>query len=247
VTFGHLLTAAGCLIFHRRRAPGPPPRARARAFAARLELRHPARPALVQTTGGWSGRMRGACWAPCSRLRRRIRPCGSGRARHHADGHRTAGADPLRAPGASPRRPVLRARAPARAALDVGDPLDVLRGHELYRQEQWAAAAQVFTISSRPSPRRSGAPIDVSPGPLPRPPRQSGRRVEAWRDTGAALRRHPWAKYAGERLAEVAGEGTGRLTPFTIGIPVFDEEAIVVGQHAAPARLPWTASGASTR
>jgi len=81
----------------------------------------------------------------------------------------------------------------------------------LYRQEQWAAAAQVFTDFVTTFPEAQAAAESMYHlGPLPRAPRQSGRRG---RGVGATPSQRyagtPWAKYAGERLAEVAGKGTG--------------------------------------
>jgi len=93
VTFGHLLTAAGCLNLPRRRAPGPPPRCSARcgpSSSCRPSRRGRARPDHGRLVGADAGRGAGR---RARGLRRRIRPCGSGRARHRRGRHLPAGAD----------------------------------------------------------------------------------------------------------------------------------------------------------
>ncbi len=83
-------------------------------------------------------------------------------------------------------------------------------GMSLYRQEQWAAAAQVFTDLVTTFPEaQAGAESMYHLGLCRARLGNQAGAVEAWRDTEQRYAGTPWAKYAGERLAEVAGKGTG--------------------------------------
>src|SRR5262249_25056514 len=123
-----------------------------------------------------------------------------------------------------PRPAVVPRSHPARAALRHGDSLELLLLDHLLPQERLEELRAGFRAASRAlSGGAVGGRIDVPSGAVPRAPGQPGRgpRLVA-RDAGA-LPRHA--------LGEVRRRASRRsqtVTPFTVGIPVYNEEAILV-------------------
>jgi len=205
VTLGDLLTAAGCVIFLAA-CSGPPPRAR--RVAARLELPPiPPRPRSCRPrplVGADAGRGAGrhlAASPSCSAWRR----C---RARHRRGRHLPAGQAFYGAGRLAEAVPFFeRARRLAPLSMSAIHST-YFEGMSLYPRSNGRRPRRCSPTSSRPSRGAGGCRVDVSPGPLPRAPRQSGRRVEAWRDTSSAT---PAALGQVRRRAprRGGGEGTG--------------------------------------
>ena len=121
---------------------------------------------------------------------------------------------------------VPRGQAP-RAALGHRHPLELLLVDHPLPQERLGERRE--TAFQRLLDRFPEAPsargVDsITWGSAARDSATAGGAVAAWRETQARFPGTPWAKYAGERLAEAARP----LTPFTVGIPVYNEEAILV-------------------
>src|SRR5207247_114786 len=114
---------------------------------------------------------------------------------------------PAHGRGLRHRRRRLAARAPRSVSAIHST---YFEGMSLYRQERWAEAAEVFTAMVTNFPEAQAAAESMYHLGLCRARlgNQAGA-VEAWRDTEQRYAGTPWAKYAGERLAEVAGKGTG--------------------------------------
>ena len=83
-------------------------------------------------------------------------------------------------------------------------------GMSLYRQDRWADAARVFSELLATFPEaHAAAESDYHLGLCRARLGNQAGAIEAWRDTRERYADTPWAKYAGERLAEVEGKGTG--------------------------------------
>jgi len=210
VTLGHLLTAAGCVIFLAGVLPGR--RRVLDALRPVLELPPiPAAAALVQATGRWSGRMRGAVLGAALAAFAVVFGLAAVAARAtDADGTYRQGQAFYGAGRLAEAVPLFeRARRLAPLSMSAIHST-YFEGMSLYRQEQWAEAARVFTDFVTTFPEAQAAAESMYHLGLCRARlgNQAGA-VEAWRDTEQRYAGTPWAKYAGERLAEVAGKGTG--------------------------------------
>ena len=210
VTLGDLLTAAGCVIV----VVGLLPVRRRLLEALRPVLDLPPIPAaaaLVLATGRWSGRTRGAVLgAGLAVVAVVFGVAGVAARASDADGTYRQGQTFYGAGRLAEAVPFFeRARHLAPLSMSAIHST-YFEGMSLYRQERWAEAAEVFTAMVTNFPEAQAAAESMYHLGLCRARlgNQAGA-VEAWRDTEQRYAGTPWAKYAGERLAEVAGKGTG--------------------------------------
>ncbi len=210
VALGHLLTAAGCVVF----LLGVLPVRRRLLDALRPVVDLPPIPAaaaLVLATGRWSGRTRGAVLGAGLAVVAVVFGLAAVAARaSDADGTYRQGQSLYGAGRLAEAVPFFhRARQLAPLSMSAIHST-YFEGMSLYRQERWAEAAEVFTAMVTNFPEAQAAAESMYHLGLCRARlgNQAGA-VEAWRDTEQRYAGTPWAKYAGERLAEVAGKGTG--------------------------------------
>ncbi len=210
VALGHAMTALGCIIFL---AAVLPVRRRALAML-RPALDLPpvaAATALVAATGRWSGRMRGAVLGAGLALVAVVFALAAVAARAtDADGTYRQGQS-LYGAGRLAEAVPLFERARRLAPLSMSAIHSTyFEGMSLYRQNQWADAARVFTDLLATFPEaQAAAESDYHLGLCHARLGNQAGAIEAWRDTAQRYAGTPWAKYAGERLAEVEGKGTG--------------------------------------
>src|SRR5438477_571882 len=184
VTLGHLLTAAGCVIFLAGVLPGR--RRVLDALRPVLELPPiPAAAALVQATGRWSGRMRGAVLGAALAAFAVVFGLAAVAARAtDADGTYRQGQAFYGAGRLAEAVPLFeRARRLAPLSMSAIHST-YFEGMSLYRQEQWAEAARVFTDFVTTFPEAQAAAESMYHLGLCRARlgNQAGA-VEAWRDT----------------------------------------------------------------
>ncbi|TMA51344.1 MAG: tetratricopeptide repeat protein [Deltaproteobacteria bacterium] len=210
VSLGHLLTAAGCVIFLVGVLP-----VRRRVLAALqpvLELPPiPAAAALILATGRWNGRRRRAVLGAGLGVFAVVFGLAAVAARAtDADGTYRQGQALYGAGRLAEAVPFFR-RAQQLAPLSMSAIHSTyFEAMSLYRQDRWAEAAQAFTKLVTNFPEAQAAAESMYHLGLCRARlgNQAGA-VEAWRTTQERYAATAWAKYAGERLAEVAGKGTG--------------------------------------
>ena len=110
--------------------------------------------------------------------------------------------------------PALPAGAAAVAALEHRHPLDLLRGHLVFRQDEWAGRREASSAWSTASPRRRRRPSALPRGALP-----GAARRQAGRDRHVAGHRRQ--RFPGYAVGEVRGraargqrnEAGGRRSP----------------------------------
>src|SRR5262245_39921060 len=213
------------------RAVGPA--IRASPGGARIGRRRaPRREGTASTGGGVGASCRdlvtaGPLRAPRVRSRPRRRGVRRGRGEREWDRRRhplPPGPGPLRR-GQAGCGPALLPRGPApRPAVRDGDPLELLLVDHLLPQGRLEELRGGFLAAPRAfSGGAVGGRIDVPPGAVPCAAGQAGRgRRDVARDAGA-LPRHA----VGE-VRRRASRRSQTVTPFTVGIPVYNEEAILV-------------------
>ncbi len=109
----------------------------------------------------------------------------------------------------------------------------------LFREKDWAEAEKAFQRLLDHFPEAAAAAESLYHVGLCRARLGDARRGRTQRgsDTQTHLPRHAVGRLRG-RAARGGWKGRRRLTPFTIGIPVYNEEAILVAEHRAAPRLP---------
>src|SRR5262249_39231031 len=168
-----------------------------------------------------------AVCAPGMRARSRRRRVCRGRgvgARHRRRHALSPRAGALQCGQPRPRPAVVPRSHPARAALRHGDSLELLLLDHLLPHERLEELRAAFRAASRALAGGAvGGRIDVPSGAVPRAPGQAGRGPRRVARDAGALPRHA--------LGEVRRRASRRsqtVTPFTVGIPVYNEEAILV-------------------
>jgi tetratricopeptide (TPR) repeat protein len=210
VTLGHLLTLVGCVIL----AVGVLPVRRRALAALRPVLELPPIPAattLVVATGRWTRRTRGVLLGAALAI---VAVVFAGAAVHaragDADSTYRQGQTFYGAGRLAEAVPYFhRARQLAPLSMSAIHST-YFEGMSLYRQDKWAEAAETFTHFVAEFPEaQAAAESDYHLGLCRARLGNQAGAIEAWRDTQQRFADTPWAKYAGERLAEVVGKGTG--------------------------------------
>ena len=210
VTFGHLLTIAGCVVF--LGAVLPFRRRLAAVLRPALEVPPiPAVAALVRSTGEWSGRARLTALGTGLGAVAVVFAVAAVVARaSDADGLYRQGQVVYNAGRLAEAVPLFREAQRLAPLSSTAIHSTYFEAISLYRQDKWAEAEEAFRRLLANFPEAQAAAESLYHVGICRL-RQGDTQgaLEAWHETERRFADTPWAGHAHARVAEIPGKGTG--------------------------------------